>query len=135
MFSSIRNDCKAQNTGADLNGSTFRGKAVEETPPDVDRMPVTMNELIIFSNGKVTGELMKKYSVNDCSYTSFVDERRMIAVKVVRFNAECEGVYEGKKVTLNITGDIYADLRMSAEVSVKIIDNPEILFHITAEAE
>lgn len=122
-------------TSADLNGSKFRGKAEEQTPPDVDRMPVVLDELVIFADGNISGEVMKKYSVSECKYSAEIDERRMVAVKVVNFNSECQGVYGNENVAIKITGSIYGDLWMSGDIIITTADRSEIKFYITAEAE
>ncbi|MFZ1323429.1 MAG: hypothetical protein WAT71_17900 [Ignavibacteria bacterium] len=122
-------------TSADLNGSRFRGKAEEQTPPDVDRMPIMLVELIIFADGKISGEVLNKYSVSECSYSAEIDERRMIAVKVINFISECQGVYENENVTLKFKGSIYGDLWMSGDIVITTADYREIKFLITGEAE
>ncbi|MBK9334325.1 MAG: hypothetical protein IPM96_18420 [Ignavibacteria bacterium] len=119
----------------DLNGSRFRGKIAEETPPDVDRMPQVFEEMITFQNGKISAEILNKYSVNDCSYSANIDERRMVAVKVVNFNSECQGSIDGENVIITITGEIYADLWMAGDIVIRIKDKPDLIFRISAEAE
>lgn len=133
IFFSIENSYPQ--TSTDLDGSKFRGKAEEQTPPNVDRMPIVMNELIVFADGKISGEVLKKYSLSDCSYSAEIDERRMVAVKVVDFVSECQGVYGNENVTLKFTGSIYGDLWMSGDLVITTSDNSEIKFYITAEAE
>jgi len=122
-------------TSVDLNGSRFRGKAEEQTPPDVDRMPIVMNEIINFNNGVISSEVFKKYTVTECKYSAEIDERRMVAVKVVNFNSECQGVYGNENVTLKFTGSIYGDLWMSGDIIITTADNSEIKFLVTGEAE
>ncbi|MBK8982756.1 MAG: hypothetical protein IPM38_10660 [Ignavibacteria bacterium] len=119
----------------DLNGGRFRGKIAEETPPDVDRMPQVFEEMITFENGKISGEILNKYSVNNCSYSAVIDERRMVAVKVVNFNSECQGSIDGENVIITITGEIYADLWMAGDIVIRVKDKPDIKFTISAEAE
>lgn len=125
----------SQSAEVDLNGSRYRGKAIEETPPDVDRMPLTLDEMIIFENGKISGEVMKRYSLTECNYTAVIDDRRMIAVKVVNFSSECNGVYNGETVAVKITGSIYGDLWMTAEILISNNGKQEFKFDLTGEAE
>ncbi|HAY33166.1 MAG TPA: hypothetical protein PK536_06500 [Ignavibacteria bacterium] len=131
----ISQNCFSQSVQEDLNGGRFKGKLAEETPPDVDRMPQVLDDIFAFQNGKISGEILKKYSVNECSYSAFIDEKRMVAVKVVKFTSECQGSLDGENVNILITGEIYADLWMAGDIVIKMKDKADLKFRISAEAK
>lgn len=125
----------AQNSAADLNGKIFRGTATEITSPDIDRMPVVYDELIRFENGKLFSQVLNIYSANDCSYTSAVDDRRMIALKVIEFNSEAAGKADGKDVSVNFSGNVFGDAKLSGTFVIKYPDGSEIQFLVYGTAE
>lgn len=133
FFTSI--SISAQTTDANLNGMVFRGKATEQTPPDVDRMPLVYDEVIRFENGIINCEVLKVYSANDCKYSSVIDDRRMIAVKVINFNSSSVGNIDGSEVRIEFNGSIYADIKLSGELIIKYPDNSEVKFLIEASLE
>lgn len=133
LFSSI--DIAAQTAEANLDGLIFRGKATEQTPPDVDRMPLIYDEVIIFENGIVKSEVLKIYSSNECKYTSEEDLGRMIAVKVIKFNSSSIGKINGSDVSIEFNGNIYADIKLSGDLIIRYPDNSEVKFLIEASLE
>lgn len=84
----------------DLNGKIFYGKATEIINSDVDRMPVVIDEIISFNNGKIYSEILETYSVSDCDYYSVIDGRRAIAFTVIKFNVSSKGHFAGREVTI-----------------------------------
>ncbi len=125
----------AQSSDADLNGMVFRGKATEQTPPDVDRMPMVYDEYLRFIDGKIYSDLLKIYSADSCSYTSKVDDRRMIAVKVISFSSVTSGNMYGQDVNIEFSGDIFADLKLSGNLIIKYPDGSEVKFLVEGTAE
>lgn len=116
----------------DLNGKIFYGKATEVTPPDIDRMPRSYDEVIKFENGKLFCETFRNYSDADSYYSSAVDDRRAIAYKVIVFNSSSTGYYNGESVSIEFTGNIIGDTRLNGTVTVRFQDNSEIKFAIEA---
>ena len=125
----------AQTTDSNLDGMIFRGKATEQTPPDIDRMPLVYDEVIRFENGIINSEVLKVYSVNDSKYSSEADLGRMIAVKVVKFNTSSAGNINGSDVIIEFNGNIYADLKLSGDLIVRYPDKSEVKFLIEASLE
>ncbi len=126
---------KAQSSESDLNGKIFRGKATEITPADIDRMPLVYDELIFFENGKLMSNVMKMYSADSCNFTSGIDGRRMIAVKVVGFNSDTSGKADGQDVNLSFSGNVYGDAKLSGTLEIIYPDGSEIRFLVYATAE
>lgn len=125
----------AQSSDADLNGKIFTGTATEITPPETDRMPVVYDEVIRFENGKIFSKLLNIYSSEDCVYTSAVDERRMIALKVVEFSSNATGKADGKDVQVNFSGNVFGNSQLSGTFVIKYPDDSEIQFLVSAKTE
>jgi hypothetical protein len=123
----------AQGSDINLDGNLFTGTASEITSPDVDRMPMVLNESISFSEGKINSDVLKIYSADNCKYTAITDDRRMIAMKVVNVQYNSEGIIDGKNVTIVFNGNIIGDKMLSGNLTVKYPDNSEVNFSIIAE--
>ena len=119
----------------DLNGKTFRGKATEITPPNIDRMPIVHNEFIKFENGKLYSDVFKIYSVDECNYSAAVDDRRAIALKVVTFNAGSSGKIDGQDVYIELSGSVVGERGLSGTITIHYPDNSEVKFLVEAKAE
>lgn len=116
-----------------LEGKVFYGKAVEITSPDVDRMPRLRDEVITFSEGKVSCEMFKDFSVNESVYTSEVDGRRAIAVEVIVFNSSIKAVKDGKEVNIEFNGEVYGGNKLSGTMIITYPDNLKEEYSIVAE--
>lgn len=125
----------AQTSESNLNGMVFRGTATEQTPPDIDRMPIIYDELIRFENGKINSEVLKVYGANDSKYSSELDNRRMIALKVVNFESSSAGSVDGTDVNIEFSGSIFADLKLSGDLVITYPDKSEVKFLINASLE
>ena len=123
----------AQGSDVNLDGNIFTGTASEITSPDVDRMPIVQNESISFSEGKINSDVLKIYSADNCNYIAAIDDRRMIAMKVVNVQYSSEGTIDGKNVTIIFNGNIIGDRMLSGNLTVKYPDNSEVNFSIIAE--
>ncbi len=135
LFLAISFKFSAAQTVQDLNGYTFTGTATELTPPDVDRMPLYYNESIRFENGKIYSDVLKKFSINESDYTSEIDMRRMIAVKVVSFKSTGVGKMGGEDVSIEFSGEVYGDAKLSGELKIIYSNNNEVKFIIYATSE
>ena len=69
----------------------FKVTATEITSPGNKRPAIQFNELVRFDNGKIYSTLISRYFANGCDYTSEVDGKRMIALKVIKFDASASG--------------------------------------------
>ena len=125
----------AQFTDADLNGTEFYGTATEVTSPDIDRMPVMLNEIIRFENGKVNSDFLKIYSADKCFYTAVIDDRRMMAFKVVNVQFFSLGILDGINVNIEFSGNIIGDKRLYGNMTIKYSENRVENYTISAELQ
>ncbi len=125
----------AQFTDADLNGTEFYGTATEVTSPDTDRMPIVLNEKIRFDSRKVNSEILKIYSADNCSYTAVIDDRRMMAFKVVNVQFFSPGIIDGINVNIEFSGNIVGDKRLYGYLTVKYPEQREVNYIISTESK
>lgn len=123
----------AQNADADLNGQAFIGTVTEIPNTDADRLPLVVNETIRFDNGKIYSNLLSRYSAIELPYTSEVDGRRMIALKVILFNAHYSGIGYDNEIDIEISGEVIGDKSLSGIITVKYKDKKEVKFKIEAQ--
>lgn len=125
----------SQNNADNLNDKKFSGTAAEILPPDVDRLPMVFDETINFQNGKFYSSIFRLYGIEEADYTSFVDDRRMVALEVIKIYAEGEGSADGKKVKVVFDGEILGDTRMSGTIKAIYQDNSEANFLVSLTAK
>ena len=125
----------SQNSDASLNGKIFTGTATEIISPEMSRKPVVYNDVIRFDNGKIYSDLFNVYSADDCDYTSKVDERRMIALRVISFSSAATGTIDGKNVTLVFNGEVIGDVTLSGVLTIKYPDKREVSFDVSAASK
>jgi len=118
----------------DLNGKIFYGKATEIINSDVDRMPVVIDEIISFNNGKIYSEILETYSVSDCNYYSVIDGRRAIAFTVIKFNVSSKGHFAGREVTIDFSGDVIGYSKLVGTILIRYSDNTEVQYSVQAQA-
>ncbi len=117
-----------------FNDKIFNGRLTEITPPDVDRMPKVFDETIRFSGDKVFSHFLKNFSVDECPYYMEVDGRRAVAVDVWIMKFSAEGMKDGKKVSIEFSGDVMAHDTFSGELTIKYPDNSEEKYLLEAKA-
>lgn len=120
---------------SELNGMIFKGTATEITPPDVDRMPVFFNITLIFENGSLRTDAAANYSINESAYSSEIDGRRMIALKVVNFKANTSGSINDENANIEFSGEVYGDAKLSGVMTIKFHDDRKVKFNLNATAE
>ena len=101
-----------------LDGKVFYGKAVEVTSEDNNRMPVLRDEVIVFSNGKVSCELFKNFTIKETEYTAEIDGRRAIAVEVITFTSTFTSQINGTEVLVEFSGEVFAGEKLSAGMKI-----------------
>lgn len=117
----------------DLNGKIFYGKATEILPPDVDRMPRVIDEIITFQNGVVSCESFKNVSVEQSSYSSEVDGKRAIAFAVVKFNSSARNDRDGREVSVAFSGEVIGYQRLIGTIIINDAGT-ETQYSVQAEA-
>lgn len=125
----------SQDNNVDINGNIFHGKATEITPPDVDRMPQIYDETILFQNGKLECETFKKYRAGESAYSSYVDNRRAIAMEVICFRTSSSGIINGQPAVINFAGNIIGRQKLNGTITIIYNDNSETNFIIEASSE
>ena len=118
----------------DLDGKIFYGKATEITFPDVDRMPLVIDETISFQNGKIDSEILKEYSASDCNYYSEIDGRRAIAFTVVEFNVSTNGQFGGREAAIDFSGEVIGYARLVGTIVIRYSDNTEVKYSVQAQS-
>ena len=81
---------------AGLSGKTFLCRITEITPPDVDRMPRSYEDVMRFDNGRINSNFLKRFVAEDIPFTAAIDYRRAIAFTVVEFSANAGSGFEEK---------------------------------------
>jgi hypothetical protein len=114
----------------DLNGKIFYGKATEI----INRMPVVIDEIISFDNGKIYSEILESYSVSECDYYSVIDGRRAIAFTVIKFNVSSKGHFAGREVTIDFSGDVIGYSKLVGTMLIRYSDNTEVQYSVQAQA-
>lgn len=115
-----------------LNGKIFEGRATEITPPDVDRMPMVHTEVIRFENGVIHSKVLNIYGVESCAYTSQLDDRRAVAMNVMTFNTNSQGVFDGRNFNAVFTGEVMGDKTLSGTLTIHFSDNTDVKYLIEA---
>ena len=103
---------------AGLSGKTFLCRITEITPPDVDRMPRSYDEVIRFDNGKINSDFLKRFVAEDVPFTAAIDYRRAVAFTVVEFSANANGTYSDRPVTLSCKGNVVGYVGLNGEITV-----------------
>lgn len=103
---------------AGLSGKTFLCRITEITPPDVDRMPRSYDEVIRFDNGKINSDFLKRFVAEDVPFTAAIDYRRAVAFTVVEFSANANGTYSDRPVTLSYKGNVVGYVGLNGEITV-----------------
>ncbi len=103
---------------AGLSGKVFLCRITEITPPDVDRMPRTYDEVIRFDNGKINSDFLKRFVAEDIPFTAAIDYRRAVAFTVVEFSANANGMYSDRPVALSYKGNVVGYVGLNGEITV-----------------
>lgn len=131
MFTAV--NLFAQDRIKNLDGEVYIGTLTENTPPDVDRMPIVMYDTIKFINGKIFSDALYNYQKEEINYTAFIDGRRMIAMEVVVFQGSAPGIRDGQEVNYIFSGSIIGGENMSGLMTIAYSDGREITFYINAK--
>ena len=123
----------AQDRLKNLDGEVFIGTLTENTPPDVDRMPLIMYDTIKFMNGKIFSDALYDYQKEEINYTAFIDDRRMIALEVVVFQGSASGTRDGQNVNYIFSGSIIGGDNMTGLMTIAYSDGRQITFYINAK--
>lgn len=103
---------------AGMNGKQYVCRITEITPPDVDRMPVFSTETVIFENGRIVFDFLRRFESESIQYTAAIDERRAVAFTVVEFRSETAGSRSGIPVEVSFTGSVVGYVGLSGEIRV-----------------
>lgn len=117
-----------------LDGKVFYGKAIEVTSEDINRKPVLRDEIIVFSNGKVSCELFRDFSQKETEYTAEIDGRRAIAVEVITFTSTLATEINGIEVMIEFSGEVFAGEKLSAGMKINYPGNKTEEYSIVGES-
>lgn len=103
---------------AGLSGKTFLCRITEITPPDVDRMPRSYEDVMRFDNGRINSNFLKRFVAEDIPFTAAIDYRRAIAFTVVEFSANANGLYSDRPVSLSCKGNVVGYTGLNGEIII-----------------